>query len=247
MESGEQASKYRDQQNLLTGTKCCSQCWEHDSLTQPGFCSSTIPAAYFGKSMAFSKEQCVSRCLGLWPAEEGYASLHAPTQWGREGVGIPSCSHPMGKGRGRHPFTLPSSGPASSMRSHRQLEIQPSFPNPVSEDSKPQSCALLSEAVSPRAEQLQLFQLFSHDMILVLFVTLLNDESKEFRISDNADQSRTEQKRTFTSQDLTPYFHQCKPRVISFPIGHLIWKTCINFLSSEALVLPHQSNHTALP
>lgn len=45
--------------------------------------------------MAFSKEQCVSRCLGLWPAEEGYASLHAPTQWGRERVGIPSCSHPV--------------------------------------------------------------------------------------------------------------------------------------------------------
>lgn len=52
--------------------------------------------------MAFSKEQGISRCLGLWPDEEplpqgedGYAPLHAPIQWGRGGVGTPSCSHPV--------------------------------------------------------------------------------------------------------------------------------------------------------
>lgn len=43
---------------------------DHDCFSQPRFCSSTIPGAYFRKSMAFSEEQCISRYLGLWAALE---------------------------------------------------------------------------------------------------------------------------------------------------------------------------------
>lgn len=122
------------------------------------------------------------------------------------GICTPLCSHSMGKGRGRHPFMLPSNGEGEGKEPFHaptqwscvfceksQVAWNPTFLS-QSRSVRTQSLshALCSLRLLSTGWTAAALQLLSHDMILVLFVTLLNDESKEFRVSDNADQSRTE-------------------------------------------------------
>lgn len=109
-------------------------------------------------------------CLQVsWPL----ASWRATTSE-NGGICIPSCAHPVVL---RLPWEVTGS-------------LKSNLPFPVPSVRTLVMCSALWDYF-PTSWTAAALSLFSHDMILVLFVILLNDESKEFRVSYNADQSRT--------------------------------------------------------
>lgn len=85
--------------------------------------------------------------------------------------------------------------------------------------------------------------MFSHDMTSILFVTLLNDDSKG-RVSDNADQCRMGWTRIITSLDLNSILLSMEPNTILAFLVAGSYHRPIKLLSTEALALSRSTSPT---